>query len=204
MDAPGLGKLAAALGCLALLSTAGRIALLNIGRPGDTPTETGKWLLQIASVFAGTGVISSVLRQADITRNEREAWAHLLRELITAQDKVQLAIRLLSAHATAKTYFEQIRQLSEVREVLRRITSSPQVHEDAALRGALARMREDLTLLVREYEVHHLPLARQQRLDEEYLTQRLKSLVRTGSQLSPSIPHSLTEPLPAWQMLNDP
>ncbi|MGQ4383292.1 VOC family protein [Streptomyces sp. SAS_270] len=199
----GLGKLAVALGVLALASATLGISLLNIGQPSDTPTELGKWLLQLASVFAGTGVVSSALRQADLARAQREAWAELLQDLITAHDKVQLAVRMLSAHATAKTYSDQVQHVSEVREVLRRIMSSPQVHEDMSLRVALGRMRKDLKYLVKEYEGNYLPVARQQRLDEEYLTYKLKTLIQGGADISPLIPDSLTRPLPAWQKLNN-
>ncbi|WP_341870667.1 VOC family protein [Streptomyces aquilus] len=199
----GLGKLAVALGVLALASAATGIALLNIGQPSDTPTELGKWLLQLASVFAGTGVVSSVLRQADLARAQREAWTELLQDLISAHDKVQLAVRMLSAHATAKTYSDQVQQVSGVREVIRRIMSSPQVHEEIPLREALGRMRKDLKHLVKEYEGNYLPVARQQRLDEEYLSHKLKALIREGADAPPEIPDILTCPLPAWRKLKN-
>lgn len=201
----GSRRLAAALAVLAAAAAAGGIILLGFGRPNDASTEIGKWLLQLATVFLGTGVVGVMLRQVDLARAQRESWTRVLQEVILAHDTVQLAGRLLSAHATAKTYAEQITKVSEVREVLRRIMSSPEVHDDPELRGTLLRMRHYLKGLVKEYEAKYLPVSRQQRLDEEVLTYRLKELAREADNLSlPTIPESLAGPFPAGSKLSDP
>lgn len=201
----GSMALAAALAVLAAAAAAGGIVLLELGKPNDASAEIGKWLLQLATVFLGTGVVGVMLRQVDLSRAKRESWTRLLQEVVAAHDTVQLAGRLLSAHATAKTYAEQIAKVSEVREILRRIMSSPEIHDEPELRDTLLRMRHYLKRLVKEYEAKYLPVSRQQRLDEEVLTYRLKELARKADDLSlPIIPESLASPFPAGSTLGDP
>lgn len=198
-----LVKLAFIFGILGAATAASGIILLTIGHPNDTLTESGKWLLQLASVFVGAGVISALLRHIDLARARREAWGHLLQEVTAAHDKAQMAALLLSAHATAKTYSEQISELSNVRVILQRITSSPQLHGDTALRDCIDEIRTDLGDLVREYRDKYLPISRQQGLDEAYLKHRINILAQAGQSQPPQIPDDLTHPLPAWQSLED-
>ncbi|MGW3967148.1 hypothetical protein ACWED2_45540 [Amycolatopsis sp. NPDC005003] len=199
---PSLTKLSITLGSLCLTLIGGGLALLLSANPGSPAFETAKWLLQLASIFAGTGVISAVLRQSEISRAQQESYARDLQELVTGHDRVQLAVRMLSAHATAKTYSEQIQKISEVREIIRHLTSSPNIHNEYPLFDALKRMRQDLKYLIKEYEDHYLPVARQQRVDEYFLTYRLKKLAEVDSDDFPLLAPHLSGPLPAGQILS--
>jgi hypothetical protein len=200
----GLTLLALMSVMVAATCAAGGILILNIGYPNDTPTEVGKWLLQISALFAGTGALSAALRQADVARVERASWAALLQDLIAAHDLAQLSSRLLSAHATAKTYSEQMTQIHEVRANIRRLSSAPEVHDDPSLSTPLLAMRRYLRLLVEEYRDKYLAIARQQRLDEAALTYRLKEMVEAAATGEfPVLPDDLAGPLPAGVMLAD-
>jgi hypothetical protein len=158
--------------------------------------------MQLALVFAGTGVVSVVVRQSELSRARREAWAELLHELVGAHDEAQMASRLLSAHATAKTYSEQVAALTAVRGTLRRLSSAP-VYEDTDLHESLLAMRRYLKNLIKEYQAKYLPVARQQRLDEEVLSFRLRRLAQTEGAAFPTLPVELAEPLPAGRALQD-
>ncbi|MER6421153.1 hypothetical protein [Streptomyces sp. NPDC001137] len=198
-----LTGLALKLGAIAALSAVAGIVLLNYGQPNDTPTECGKWLLQLASVFAGAGAISALLRQVDLTRAQREVWVGFLQEVIAAHDRAHQASRLIPAHVTAKTYSEQIIELGNVRESLRRVMTSQQLHGDPLLRQHLQDMRRYLKKIIKEYNEKYLPVSRQQRLDEAYLSQRIATLGKADSNQPPLIPDDLKGPLPAWQALAD-
>jgi len=196
-----LTRLTIVLGSICLALIGGGLALLMSAHPGSPAFETAKWLLQLASIFAGTGVISAVLRQSEISRTRQGSHAGALQELVAGHDKVQLAVRMLSAHATAKTYSEQIQNISEVREVIRHLTSSPDIHNERPLCDTLKRMRRDLKHLVKEYKDNYLAVARQQRVDEYFLTYRLKKLAEVDSEGLPRLTPDLSGPLLAGQIL---
>lgn len=199
-------RLAAFLAILAILAAAGAIVLLNLGEPNDTPTEVGKWLLQLATAFAVAGAVSAVIREVENLRAQRAAWANLLQDVIQANDTVLVARLLLAAHATAKTYSEQIQELIRVGATLRRIAAEPDVHKVPELRDAINRMYGYLARLALEYEDHYLPVTRQQRVDEE----RLKLLVQEAAKTpaleklsAKKLADELREPMRAGQILKD-
>jgi hypothetical protein len=57
--------LALTLGGVAILSAALGIKFVASSDPDDSLREVGKWLLQLALVFAGTGVVSLLVRESD-------------------------------------------------------------------------------------------------------------------------------------------
>lgn len=196
--------LAAILGVLAALAAGG--GLLSIVGAGARAPEraVGEWLLQASLVFAGTGVISLLARQVEASRALRDAWAASLHDLVQAHDDAQLAARLLSAHATALTYAEQIKVLSSSRATLRRLASSPEIQDDKELHDCLNLMRRYLKDIVKEYQAKYLPVARQQRLDEAVLAYRINKLAESSSREFPLLPAELARPLPAGLALQDP
>ena len=194
--------LAVSLGLLAGLTAALGIVFVANSEPDDALRAIGTWFLQLTLVFAGTGVVSVVVRQFELVRIQREAWAESLHQLVAAHDEVQMAVRLLSAHATARTYAEQIKVLTSARATLRRLASAPEVQDDKDLHDALVTMRKYLKHLIKEYQAKYLPVARQQRLDEEVLTYRLKRLAESGPAF-PQLPPELGEPFPAGLALQD-
>lgn len=196
-------RLAVILAVLACISATLGILFVSASAPEDALREVGKWCLQLALVFAGTGVVSVVVRQSELSRARREAWAESLHELVGAHDEAQMASRLLSAHATAKTYADQVKALTSVRGTLRRLASAPGVQEDQELHDALVAMRKYLKNLIKEYQVKYLPVARQHRLDEEVLSFRLGRLAQTEESPLPILPTELGEPLPAGLTLQD-
>lgn len=200
----GLTLLAVVSVVVAATCAAVGIMVLNVGHPNDTPTEVGKWLLQISALFAGTGALSAALRQADVTRADRASWVALLQDLIAAHDLAQLSSRLLSAHATAKAYSEQMAQINEVRATIRRLSSAPEAHDEPSLSEPLLAMRRYLRLLVEEYRGKYLAVARQQRLDEAVLSYRLRKIVEAADMGAfPVLPADLAAPLPDGTLLSD-
>jgi hypothetical protein len=199
-----LTRLAIVLGVFA-----GVVALLGIvfvaTTGADDPRRViGDWLLQFSLVLAGTGVISVVVRQSELSRVRRDAWAESLHELIRAHDEAQMSARLLSAHATAKTYAEQITVLTAARGTLRRLASAPGIRDDDVLYKSLMGMRGYLKKLVKEYQEKYLPVARQQRLDEATLTFRINKLAQSSAGSFPLLPDELKTVLPAGQALQNP
>lgn len=196
--------MAAALGFLAV-SLAGAGIALVFGSVSDTPERViGEWLMQVSVVFAGTGVLSLVVGQVEANRAVRAAWTDSLHELVHAHDEAQMAARLLSAHATARTYAEQIKVLSASRATLRRLASSPDIQDDPELHRYLITMRRYLKDIVKEYQSQYLPVARQQRLDEAVLTHRIKRVAESTATGFPRLPDELARPLPAGLALEDP
>ncbi len=196
--------LAALLGALAILA-AGVGVVLIVGYGADTPERVvGEWLLQVSLVFVGTGVVSLVVRQVEANRALRDAWAASLHELVQAHDDAQMAARLLSAHATALTYAEQIKVLSSSRATLRRLASAPDIQEDEELHDHLIQMRRYLKYIVKEYQAKYLPVARQQRLDEAVLAHQIKKLAESSNLEFPLLPNELAQPLAAGLTLQDP
>jgi hypothetical protein len=198
-----LTRLAVYLGILAGLAAVLGIVFLANSAPDVPLRELGKWFMQVALVFVGTGVVSVLVRQSELSRARRDAWADSLHELIGAHDEVQMAARLLSAHATARTYADQIKVLTSARGTLRRLSSAPEVQEDQALHKALLAMRKYLKEIIKEYQAKYLPVARQQRLDEAVLDVRLKRLAESNELPFPILPAELAERLPAGRAIED-
>jgi hypothetical protein len=197
-----LTGLAVVLGLLFAGTAAVGVGLTMRFAVDEAGRDIGRWLLQLSLVFAGTGVISAVLKQADVARARREAWAESLHELIRAHDEVQMAGRLLSAHATAKTYREQMEVVTAARGTLRRLSSNCG-EDERVLHDALLRMRRYLKQLVLEYRDQYLQVARQQRLDEETLDVRLRALAKDSDSDFAILPSHLGQPLPAGAALMD-
>jgi hypothetical protein len=198
-----LTGLAVILGLLAACAAVLGVVLVATSNAQGSLGEIGKWLLQAALLFTGTGVVSILVRQSELTRVRRDAWAELLQQLIAAYDSAQLAARLMSAHATAQTYSEQIMVLTSIRVAVRRLASAPEVQDDEPLHNELQTMRRYLKKLIKEYRDNYLPVARQQRLDEAVLSYRLKKLAEGDRSLLPTLPEELSKPLPAGLALQD-
>lgn len=195
--------LAVMLASLAVLAGGVGVWLVLATEPDDAGREAGKWLLQVSLVFVGTGVVSVVVRQAELSRARRDAWAEALHELIRAHDDAQMASRLLSAHATAMTYAEQIKVLTTCRGILRRLASAPGMRDDEPLHQALLQMRAYLKKIIQEYQTKYLPVARQQRLDEAVLNHRIEQVAEASDGAFPLLPAHLAKPLPAGLALQD-
>jgi hypothetical protein len=199
-----LTRLAVVLAAMAGISALVGVVLVAGSAPDGARREIGKWCMQLALVFAGTGVVSVVVRQSELSRARREAWADLLHELVGAHDEAQMASRLLSAHATAKTYSEQVAALTAVRGTLRRLSSAPGVYEDTDLHESLLAMRRYLKDVVKEHQAKYLPTARQRRLDEEVLSFRLRRLAQSEESALPTLPPNLPSRFPLAERCRTP
>lgn len=199
-----LVRLTILLGALSVIAAATGITLLVNSSSSDARFEVAKWLLGLSTVLFGAGVLGAVLRLSDLTRARRESWARHLQDVVAAHDTAQLASRLLPAHATAKTYSEQMVRINEVRGILRRITTSEDLHDEPRLRNLLKAMRGYLKELTLEYNKNYLPVARQQRLDEAVLDVRLKQQAAASTAPDfPLVPAELAGVLPAGRALED-
>lgn len=197
--------LATTLGILAVAAVAGGVISLNLSNGAGTAFEVGKWLLQLATVFVGAGLITAVLRMVDIARTKRESWTGLLQDVIAASNTVDVARLNLVGNASAETYTELIQRCRDVRATLRRIIAAPDLHDQPDLRSALQRMRRYLLPLVLEYESNYLQISRQQQLDEEIVSYQLKKLsAKDDLGELPMLPEVLSTPLQAANMISDP
>jgi hypothetical protein len=122
-----------------------------------------------------------------------------------------LRVCFLPAPATAKTYSEQIQELIRVGATLRRIAAEPDVHKDRELRDAINQMYGYLAKLALEYQKHYLPVARQQRVDEERLKLLAKDAAKTPApekltavELTPEeLAAEVRQPMRAGRMLQN-
>jgi hypothetical protein len=188
------------LACAAA-ATAGALVLLHGSNTVDASAEVGKWLLTVAAGLVLTGALSMVAKQIDQRRTEREAWRAVLHDLVAANQVVMLGRVRLAAHRSALTYREQLAEVMRARVELRRILAIGIVAGDRPLRDLISALRNYLDAMGREYESGYLHVARQQRLDELWLTERLKAAIDNTDM--PILPALLAEPTEAWRLLQD-
>ena len=190
--------------CAAAAATAAAVGLFLLSRTADFGTAAGQWLLTLAVAFTVTGALSLVVRQIDQRRSEREAWHAVLHDLVAANQKVEMARLRLLADRSAKTYQQQLGEFMGARVDIRRINAMHIVVEDISLLPEHVEMMKDyLDALGEEYETGYLRVARQQRLDELWLTDRMEAAKEDAS-VAPSLPEPLAGPTEAWRQLTDP
>lgn len=180
----------------------GGYVFLRSSHTVDVGAEVGKWLLTVAVAFVVTGALSMVVKQIDQRRSERSAWHAVLDDLVAAHQTVMVARLRLAAQRSALTYHEQLGQLVGARAEIRRLRGVGTVIRDPSLREHIDAMRRYLDALGAEYEKGYLAVARQQRLDELWLTDQMKA-ASDGAD-GPVLPARLAEPTGAWRMLQDP
>jgi hypothetical protein len=193
--------LTAGLAICAVAAVAGALSLLYRSHTVDVDAEVGKWLLTVAAALVLTGALSMVVKQIDQRRGDREAWHDILNDLVAANQKVILARVRLQAHQSAKTYQEQLAEVMGARVEVRRIGALDIVNRDLSLSVQITKMREYLDALGQEYAAGYLKVARQQRLDEVWLTSQMNAAYAGGA--APELPEALAGPNPAWLLLKD-
>jgi hypothetical protein len=185
----------------AVAAVVGAVTLLRRSRTADLDAEMGRWLLTVALALLLTGALGMIVRQIDQRRAERGAWHGVLNDLVAASQTVAMVRLRLAAHRSALTYQQQLAELVGARLELRRISAIDIVIEDRVLREQVNAMRSYLEALGQEYETGYLRVARQQRLDELWLTDQMKAANDgTGA---PDLPEPLAEPTTAWLLLTD-
>lgn len=189
------------LALCAVAAVAGAFILLNRSHTVDVDAEVGKWLFTVAAALVLTGALSMVVKQIDQRRSEREAWHGILNDLVAANQRVILARVRLQAHRSAKTYQEQLAEVMGARVEVRRIGALDIVNRDRSLSDQITAMREYLDELGQEYAAEYLRVARQQRLDEVWLTAQMNAANNGGG--APKLPDDLAEPARAWLLLTD-
>ena len=199
----GIVAIAAGLFLLAAGVVVAGIALLR-GSPtaSGASFEVGRWLLQVGTVLAGTGLITAVFRQVDVTRARRESWTMMLQDLVVGQDAVEGAAMRLVSKPDAETYADLIERCRELRALLRRIIALPEVHNsDGSLRRQVDRMRRYLKPLVEEYERNFLRVSRQESLDQKILEVRLQRLAKDADTSAPLTSGQLVRPTGVSRLL---
>jgi hypothetical protein len=146
-------------------------------------SDVGKALLAFAVTLGAGGAAAVWVKSVEQTREDRAAWRDLLRDVVEVDQTMAVARQLIAAHKTAKTYSEQYANIVAARLTLRRVWLDPLVANDKIregeakpIRDHLDRMKEYVDKLGEEYEEFYLPVARQQRIDEEYLKHRTEDL----------------------------
>jgi hypothetical protein len=200
----GLVAVATVVGILSAATAVSGAIVLSRAPVSSASFEIGKWMLQLATVFAGTGLITAVLRQVEVMRSKRESWTGQLQDVVVGQDAIEAAALRLVSNPTAETYSDLIEKCREFRATLRRMTAAPDAHDQEGLRAALKRMRTLLKPLVQEYETKYVFVVRQQLLDDEFLEFRLNELAEKNSLPDVSVlPDSLMTPLGVGKLLQD-
>jgi hypothetical protein len=201
----GMVAFAATLFLLAVGAVVAGVAVLH-----SSPTvfgasfEVGRWLLQLGTVLAGTGLITAVFRQVDATRARRESWTTMLQDLVVGQDAVEGAGMRVASNPDAETYADLAEQCRGLRALLRRIIALPEVHQgDGSLRQQVDRMRRYLKPLVEEQARNTLRLSRQESLDKKILDARLQRLAKAIGRLGPSTAGRLCQTMGVSKLLRD-
>src|SRR5690242_20731638 len=163
------------LALCAVAALAGALMLLHRSHTVADDAEVGKWLLTEAAALVLTGALSMVVKQIDQRRSAREAWHSILSDLVAANQKIILARVRLQAHRSARTYQEQLAAVMDARVEVRRIGAIDIVNRDRSLPQQITAMREYLDALGQEFAAGYLHAARQQRLDEAWLTDQMKA-----------------------------
>ncbi|MGW5581061.1 hypothetical protein [Micromonospora chokoriensis] len=197
-----LMALGSALFLLALTSAvAGFVTLRSSPTPSGPAFQIGIWLLQLATVFTGTGVITAVFRQVEVTRAKREAWTRMLQDLVVAQDALEGAFMRLVSNTNAETYTGVIEKCREMRAMLRRIIALPEAYDRPGdLRLHVQRMRKYLKPLIKEYESHCLRITTQERLDQKVLDSMLEEL---SKETRPILGTNILQPMRVADILRD-
>jgi hypothetical protein len=194
-------KLAWLLAGLTVLCLAAGVLAVALSPQGDVPLEIGRALLTLVGVSVVAGLVSVLVRQVDDRRAERGAWEALLRDVIEANSKVEVARLLLRADRTASTYRDQFVELARVRAFLRGVTVGQAVEDQERFKNAVKEMRRYLDALGTEYEKNYQKVALQQRVDEQLQT-KLPADLAAGQ----AVEAALHRP-PGWlsvgQMLED-
>ncbi|MFF5076137.1 hypothetical protein ACFY36_03740 [Actinoplanes sp. NPDC000266] len=194
---PGLTRIAGGLLLLAVAVWVAGVIVLAGAPAGGVSFEVGKWLLQVGTVFAGAGFVTAVLRQAEVTRAQREAWTATLQDLVVGQDALEAATMRLISDPDAQSYGELVEKCRDVRAMLRRVMALPEAYDyTSELRLQIHRMRDCLKPAIKEYERQHLRITRQGRLDEKILDGRLDKRRKDMS--------ALFEPMGVARLLRDP
>jgi hypothetical protein len=185
--------------CAAVLTLALGFILLNRSHMVDA--EVGKWLLTVSAALVFTGGLAALANQIDQRRSERHAWHEVLRDLGAVNQTIAMVRFRLLSNQSAQTYQEQLPELVRARLEIRRIYAMEIVNEDKWLRPYITAMKEYVDDLGEECVTGHLRVARQQRLDEAWLTERMK--VASSGSGAPELPCELACPTKAWRLLTD-
>ncbi|MFI2278475.1 hypothetical protein ACH45F_39580 [Catenuloplanes sp. NPDC020197] len=193
---------------LFLLATGVTVAgiLLLIGAPTASGvwSEIGRWLLQLGTVLAGTGLITAVFRQVDITRARRESWTAILQDLVVGQDAIEGAAMRLVSTPDARTYADLVERCREMRALLRRVIALPEVYNsDGTLRQQIHRMRHYLKPIVKEHELRLLRVSRQESLDKKILEMRIQSLAKNTDRSQSANSEQMFRPMGVSKILRD-
>jgi hypothetical protein len=189
------------LGIVAVAAVVGGLLLLHRSANAVFDAEVGKWLLTVATALVLTGALSLVVKEIDQRRGQRQAWQGLLHDLVAANQMVVMVRLRLNANRSALAYHEQLAELVCARLELKRISGIDIVIADERLRDHVNEMQTYVEGLGKECAAGYLPVARQQRLDELWLTERMKAVC--GSSGAPELPDELACPTKAWKLLTD-
>jgi hypothetical protein len=188
----------------AVVTFAVGLSLLNISQTADVDAEVGKWLLTVTAALVFTGALSMVVKQIDERRSQQQRWYGVLNDLGAANHTIAMLRLYLAAEQSALTYMEQLAELVRVRQELRRICAIDIVMKDEVLPKHIKAMQKYLEAVGQECEGVYLRVARQQRLDEVWLTDQMKAAsveaVRESAD-APVLPDGLDHATTAWCML---
>lgn len=199
----GLTALAGVLFLLAATAMVVGVVIVRDSSPQSGPAlEIGKWLLQLGTVLAGTGFITAMLRQAEVSRAKREAWTAILQDLVVSQDALEGSVMRVITGPDAESYTALIERCREMRAMLRRMMALPDVTDHRSdLRRHANQVRHCLKPTIKEYEDHYLQISRQALLDEKRLEAQLSEIAKDDSKRE--LPDRLLRPSSVGRLLRN-
>lgn len=160
--------------------------------------STGTLLTALLITGALTLIINRGQENRAIRTTKRECWRDILRDLLAVNDTVQTARLLIDAHRTAKTYGEQMRQVTASRSPLLKLQFDPDVIQTQdGLAGSFESMHRYLEALGKEYKEVYLEASLRQRLDEAILKKSIDEQAKSPDGVLPPSPSQ------AWQFLEE-
>lgn len=198
----GLTTLAGVLFLLAATAMVAGVVIVRDSPPSGPALEIGKWLLQLGTVLAGTGFITAMLRQAEVSRARREAWTAILQDLVVSQDALEGSVMRVITGPDAESYTALIERCREMRAMLRRMMALPDVTDHRSeLRRHANQVRHCLKPTIKEYEDHYLQISRRALLDEKRLEAQLLEMANDDAKRE--LPDRLFRPSSVGRLLRN-
>ena len=202
--------------CLALAVVAAALGVILTVKGEGGWSDVGSALMSLAIALLIGGAVAGVVKLSEQERSDQTArakesqqtaanWAGVLMEVVGVDHTVETARKLMNAHRTALTYNREHTNLIAAELILRQAWFDPLVANDREVDGDghriadyLMQMTNYLGALTDEYEDQYLRVARQQLVDEAWLTATAEAPRETDDSLIPDAFYTGTK---TWQMM---
>jgi hypothetical protein len=165
--------------CIAVL-----IASQLTGKPRETLESAAIALVFVALIGGLVKIFLDDFQRAREKRTEQARFvAAMLADLKSVYDRVERARIVISAHKSAKTYGDEMRDLIDARVQLRNVeraleagTSGISHEREEGIRSSVQAMEQYLATLTDEFESQYKEISDEQRVHEARVTKLLKAV----------------------------